>query len=94
VALTQTLFGAGRLLAHGQLLALVEYALVVTLVGQVQELTGTVLVLEGDRDLGGHDHLLLELEDGSSSEVTAAIGDAATGKFGITAALRQAGGAE
>jgi hypothetical protein len=75
-------------------LALVEYTLVVTLVGRTQELTGSLLVLEGDRNLGSHEQLLLQLEDGSSSEVTAAIGDAETGKFGITATLRQVSGAE
>jgi hypothetical protein len=93
VASPQTLFGTGIVLSHNHLVALVEYTLVVTLVGQTQELMGSLLVLEGDRDLGGHDQLLLQLEDGSSSDVSAAIGDAETGKFGITATLRPAGGA-
>jgi hypothetical protein len=83
----------GIVLSHNHRVALVEYTLVVTLVGRVQELMGTVLVLEGDRDLGSHDHLLLQLEDGSSSDVSAAIGDAETGQFGITATLRQVSGA-
>jgi hypothetical protein len=93
VASPQTLFGLGIVLSHHHRVALVEYTLVVTLVGPVQELMGTVLVLEGDHDLGGYTQLVLQLEDGSSPGVTTAVGDAVTGKFGITAILRQAGGA-
>ena len=94
MALQQTLFGMGIVLSQNHIVALVEYTLVVTLVGQTQELTGSLLVLEGDHDLGRQDQLLLQLEDGSSADVTAAVGDAANGKFGITASLRQVSGAK
>ena len=94
MASPQTLFGTGLVLSQTHILTVVEYALVVTLVGQDQQLVGSLLVLEGSRDLGSLDQLHLRLEDGSSSDIIAAVGDATTGKYGVTAILRRDSGAE
>ena len=94
MASPQTLFGTGLVLSETHILTVVEYALVVTRVGQDQQLVGSLLVLEGSRDLGSLDQLHLRLEDGSSSDIIAAVGDATTGKYSVTAILRRDSGAE
>lgn len=66
---SQPIFGAGRVFAHGQLLALVEYVLIVTVLGRQRLLDGTISVLEGNHELPFNQALVLQLSDGTTTHI-------------------------
>ena len=85
MSLVEPLVGIGRVFAQGRFLALVEYVLVLTIVGHFHDVAGSITILEGSHELHALDGLKLLLSDGNFTPI-AVSHNASPGTYDITGA--------
>ena len=84
MSLVEPLVGIGRVFAQGRFVALVEYVLVLTIVGHFRDIAGAITVLEGSDELDHAKGLKLQLNDGKTTPISVSS-NGAQGRYDVTA---------